>query len=358
MTKPTTTGLTITRADLIRALAATSKVVESRNTYPILANVHMQAQDNRLTVRATDLDIEISTSVPCQGALDPITAPARTLSEIAKKLPDGADISIEPTGETLIVKAGRSRFVVATLGADAFPDIAPAELPHRFTTDLGALLGRVSFAISNEATRYYLNGVYLHNPNGKLTAVATDGHRLGKITGAAAQDLPGVIIPTKMVGLVPLGDVEVELSDTKIRFSYGDTVVVSKLIEGTFPDYERVTPKNNDKTATFDRRQLLDTTERVSIVASDRGGKGVKIEVAADSATLSVRGENDAAQEDLPCEYGGDPFEVGYNARYLGDILRAYSSDKVTFAWRDSCSPALVTGEGDALVSVIMPMRV
>jgi len=277
--------LRVERAALLSALAAVTKVVEAKNTYPILANVHLSVADGRLTIRGTDLDIEYTTSVPAEGDLPTTTAPAKMLHDIVRKFPAGAEVTLELDG-VLVVKAGRSRFKLAVLDADSFPTLAQNEYTATFKIDLSALFAPVAFAISDEETRYYLNGIYLHNPGSELRAVATDGHRLARHSAATVGDLPGVIVPKKTVALIPAGEVTVSLSQTKIRVEHGDSVLVSKLIEGTFPDYERVTPKNNDKSLVVNRAAMLAAVDRVSTIASDRGGKAVKLDVT--DGTLSL----------------------------------------------------------------------
>lgn len=351
-------GLTVERAHLVAALTTVTKAVETRNTIPILANVWLSAAEGWLSLRATDLDIEITTRIPASGALAPTTVPAKTLLDIARKMPAGAEISVEPEGESLIVKAGRSRFKVATLSADSFPDLKSGAFTASFSADLAAMFAPVQFAISSEETRYYLNGVFIHSTGEETRAVATDGHRMARVTVPAIGEIPGVIIPKKTVGLLPTGEVHVELSDTKIRLRQGETTILSKLIEGTFPDYDRVTPKDNDKPLTVDRAAMLAAVDRVSVVASDRGGKTVKLDVASDTVTMTVTSEGESAVEEVPAEYGSEPMTIGFNAGYLAEILRTATGEKVTIALGGSNGPALIAGANKGWHAVLMPMRV
>ena len=188
--------------------------------------------------------------------------------------------------------------------------------------------------------------------------MATDGHRLARVTVPTVGEIPSVIIPRKTVGLLPTGQVQVELSDTKIRITAGETVLLSKLVEGTFPDYERVTPKNNDKALVVDRAALLAAVERVGVVADDRSGKSVRLDMASDSLTLTLRGADDEATEELAAEYGDEPMSVGVNTAYLAEMLRNVSGEKVTFQLADGGSPILVRGEDAGWLGVQMPMRV
>ncbi|HWJ89059.1 MAG TPA: DNA polymerase III subunit beta [Pelagibacterium sp.] len=351
-------ALRVEKAHLVAALTQATKAVETRNTVPILANVLLSADASKLTVRATDTDVEITTSVPADGALDTTTAPARTLLDIAKRMPNGAEISLALDGGILTVSHGRSRFKVATLPVEDFPTMTQPAYPVGLAIDLAALLAPVAFAMSTEETRFYLNGVYLHSVHGRLRAVATDGHRLAAVYGPDL-DLPeGIIIPRKTVGMIPSGEIEVDIGPGRIRFTAGDTVIVSKLVEGTFPDYERVIPKNNDRPVTLDRALMSAAVERVGVFASERGGKAVKLEVAPGGVTFTVNGEGGQASDELAADYTGEPFDIGYNASYLTEMLRSVEGGKVTFEISDSSSPARIVGANDNWCGVLMPMRV
>lgn len=358
---PSAFRVTIERAELLRALTATTRAVEARNTYPILANVLLVADpDGLLTVRATDLDVEITASVPADvGGAGSTTVPAKTLLDIVRKFPDGAEVTLDLADTVLVVKAGRSRFQLPTLSPDSYPDIQTGKFGEPFTTDLAALAGQVAFAISDDSGRFYLNGIYLHPVNGRLRAVATDGHRLARVDGdETTVSFAGIIIPKKTVGLLPTGQIQVEVSDTKLRLTSGSTVLVSKLIEGTFPDYDRVTPKDNDKLASVDRAALLAAVDRVSIVASERGGRAVKVSATPGLVTLSVaNSDGGSASEDLAAESSVE-MVIGYNAGYLADVLRVVGGASVKFAWSDAGAPSVITGDNDNWLAVLMPLRV
>lgn len=363
MAKPTPNGLHIVveRAELLRALTATTKAVESRNTYPILANVLLTAEPESLQVRGTDLDVEITTQCAAKCVPGITTVPAKTLLEIVRKFPDGAEVTMTLEGDKLIVKAGRSRFQLPVIGPDAFPTIKSGSFWPAFEVDLAALFAPVSFAISNEETRYYLNGIFVHDTGSGIRAVATDGHRLARHDGQPVPPgsiLSGVIIPKKTVALIPKGVVKVELSDNKMRITASDTVLLSKLIEGTFPDYDRVTPKNSDKLLTVDRAILAAALDRVGIVASERGSKAVKLVASDGRLEMSCRdGDGNTATEDVSFD-GEMDFEIGYNAGYLAEIVRVAGGSEVTFKWTDANSPSVITGVNDNWLSVLMPMRV
>jgi len=370
--------VTLERNHLLKSLGHVHRVVERRNTYPILANVLLKAQDGRLDLRATDLDIEVTESVPAMvGTAGTTTVPAHTLYEIVRKLADGAEVRLENEGsEQLLVSSGRSRFHLACLSPDSFPDLKSGSFTHSFeiaATTLRELIERTQFAISNEETRYYLNGIYLHTlevgGEPTLRAVATDGHRMARAEAAApagARGMPGIIIPKKTVSEVQKllegaeGDVAVEVSDTKIRFTLGGVVLLSKLIEGTFPDYERVTPKNNDKQMNVDKASFATAVDRVSTIASERGGKAVKLAMKEGQLELSVTNpDHGTASEELAVEFEPESFEIGFNARYLLDIIGQIRSENAVFLFNDAGSPTLVREDGEAkALYVLMPMRV
>jgi len=370
--------VTLERNHLLKSLSHVHRVVERRNTYPILANVLLKAADGRVDLRATDLDIEVTESVPAMVATaGTTTIPAHTLYEIVRKLSDGAEVRLETEGgEQMLLSSGRSRFHLACLSPDSFPDLKSGSFTHQFTipaASLRELIERTQFAISNEETRYYLNGIYIHTVEaGKetlLRAVATDGHRMARAETEApdgAKGMPGIIVPKKTVSEVQKllegaeGDVSVEVSDTKIRFTVNGVVLLSKLIEGTFPDYERVTPKNNDKEMNVDRAAFATAVDRVSTIASDRGGKAVKLSVKDGQLELSVTNpDHGTASEELAVEFEPESFEIGFNARYLLDIVGQIRSDNAVFLFNDAGSPTLVRESGDAkALYVLMPMRV
>ena len=372
-----TMKLTIERAALLRALNHVQSVVERRNTIPILANVLLTARDGMLSMNATDMDISISERTPAEIASPgSITAPAHTLYDIVRKLPDGAQVNLDATGESdrLILSSNRSRFTLQTLPTEDFPVLSEGDLPHSFDIDGGALrtlIDRTRFAISTEETRYYLNGIYLHGVlegEAKLRAVATDGHRLARIEmdlpeGAAG--IPGVIVPRKTVAELRKlieetdGGVNVSLSETKIRFEFDEAVLISKLIDGTFPDYERVIPTGNDKTLYVDTDAFSRAVDRVSTIATEKL-RAVKLAIDSGQLTLSASSQdNGAAVEELAVDYDRDAIEIGFNARYLLDIADQIESAQAEFQLADAASPTIVRdAEDPGALYVLMPMRV
>lgn len=354
--------LTISRAILASSFAGAFRVVERHNTIPILGNVLLTAQDGTLRLKATDLDMETTITVAAQVA-EPgaITAPAGILNDICRRLPDVEDVRLELQGETLVLAAGRSRFRLQTLPASDFPDIAPGEFPHRFEMtgrDLGRLIAKSKFAISTEETRYYLNGIFMHVVEGDdgpmLTAVATDRHRLARIRTLApegAQGMPGIIVPRKSVEeiarLAELADksaLALEVSDAKIRVSLesAGATFVSKLIDGTFPDYTRVIPAGGSRRVVVDTAQFALALTRVGAVPPPTRGGGVKLELDETRMTIAVNNPDiGQADEEIEIAMEGAPMIIGLNRSYAEMILGVLGVDRVAIALSDPGSPTL-----------------
>lgn len=369
--------VTVERSTLLKSLGHVHRVVERRNTIPILSNLLLSGTEAGLKLKATDLDIEVvetvAADVPEPGAT---TVPAHTLYDIVRKLPDGAQVSLETTGDTgLVLRSGRSRFQLQTLPESDFPDITAGEMAHSFRLPAGEfkrLIDKTQFAISTEETRYYLNGIYLHtiDVDGRpmLRAVATDGHRLARVDTAAPQGsvgMPGVIVPRKTVAEMQKlledkdASVTVSLSPTKIRIHVGSVVLTSKLIDGTFPDYGRVIPQGNDKTLLVDKADFAAAVDRVSTVSSERG-RAVKLSLTEGKLLLSVTNpDSGSATEELEVDYEAEALDIGFNSRYLLDIAAQIEGDVAELKLADPGSPTLVRdkGQADALY-VLMPMRV
>ncbi len=372
---------TIERATLLRALSHVQSVVERRNTIPILSNVLIDAQpQGTIRLMATDLDLQIDETIA--AAVDQAgatTVSAHTLFDIARKLPEGAQVELSAAEGRLTIVAGRARFQLATLPRDDFPVIAEGELPTQFelpAETLKAIIDKTRFAISTEETRYYLNGIFLHvaddgGPAGGqsvLKAAATDGHRLARVTVArpeGAEAMPDVIVPRKCVGELRKlldeidGSVGVSLSPSKIRFDLGQAILTSKLIDGTFPDYSRVIPTANDKLLKLDPKSFMEGVDRVSTIATEKT-RAVKMAVDRDKITLSVTSpENGAAAEEVPGDYAALPLEIGFNSRYLLDILHQIEGDSVEVHLADAAAPTLIReNDKSPALYVLMPMRV
>ena len=363
----------IERAALLTALGHVQNVVERRNTIPILSNVLMSADDGRLTLVATDLDIEVSeTTQASVGTSGQVTAPAHTLYEIARKLPDGAQVSFSiGVDGRLEVDAGRSHFTLPLLPPADFPAMTADGFTHSFAMPAAALarlIDKTKFAISTEETRYYLNGIYMHASGDKLRTVATDGHRLALAETdipAGAEGLPGVIVPRKTVAELRRlldsvsGDVAVSVSEAKIKFGLGDAVLTSKLIDGTFPDYDRVIPKNNDKELVLDNSVFAKAVDRVATISAEKS-RSVKMSLSEDSLKLAVNNpESGMAHEDLIVDYSAEPLEIGFNAKYLLDVSGQIGGDSLIMHLADPAAPALVKDPDDAgALFVLMPLRV
>jgi DNA polymerase-3 subunit beta len=370
--------LTIERAALLRALGHVQSAVERRNTIPILSNVLLSAERERLTFSATDLDMEIVDEAPAQvDQPGQITAPAHTLYEIVRKLPEGADVSLAFTGEDprLTVQAGRSRFNLPVLPAGDFPVMSSDGLSGSFGLDVGELIrliDKTRFAISAEETRYYLNGMYLHtvmeDGSAKLRAVATDGSRLALADMPApegAAGLPGIIVPRKTVGevrrlLEDAGEnVELQISPQKVKFGFTGASLTSKVIDGNFPDYGRVIPKDNTRSVSVDAKLFAQAIDRVATISAEKS-RSVRLAFESGKVVLTVRNmEAGQAVEELEVDYDGDAFELSFNARFLLDITDQISGETVELRFGGPNDPALVLDPADGLVQyILMPLRV
>lgn len=369
--------VTIDRSNLLKALSHVQRVVERRNTIQILSNVLLKAQDGTLLLKATDLDLEVTETTVAQVEQEgATTVSAHILYDITRKLPEGAEVMLA-VGEdgTLRLVSGRSQFQLQMLPESDFPDLTAGEFSHTFRMPCNALknlIDRTQFAISTEETRYYLNGIYFHtletDEGMMLRAVATDGHRLAQAQSEApdgADGMPGIIVPRKAVGEVqklleaPDSSVNVEISESKIRFTVDHVVLTSKLIDGTFPDYNRVIPSGNDKELVLQRGEFSSAVDRVSTIASDRG-RAVKLSLSEGQLVLSVNNpDSGSAEEELAVGYSADPLDIGFNSKYLLDIAGQLSGEETSFMLADPGSPTLIRDKGVAgALYVLMPMRV
>jgi DNA polymerase III subunit beta len=370
--------ITLERSNLLKSLNHVHRVVERRNTIPILSNVLLMADGASLDMKATDLDLEVTEATAAQvdrkGAT---TVPAHLLYDIVRKLPDGAEVMLkmEEGGNAVSVISGRASFRLQCLPQSDFPELTAGSFSHIFRLESAALkdlIDRTQFAISTEETRYYLNGIFLHTHDAggklKLRAVATDGHRLARAeidAPAGSEGMPGIIIPRKTVSeLQKLVDdpdiaVTVELSETKIRFTIGSVILTSKLIDGTFPDYQRVIPTGNDKKLVIDRQSFAAAVDRVSTISSERG-RAVKLSIADGLVTLAVNNpDSGSAVEELAADYNSDPMEIGFNAKYLLDVAAQLTGSEARFMLADAGSPTLIHDTADEhALYVLMPMRV
>lgn len=370
--------LTLERASLLKALSHVQSVVERRNTIPILSNVLLAADGETVTLSATDLDMEIvDQAESAVGVPGQITAPAQTLYEIVRKLPDGAQVELSFSGDDprLSIRAGRSRFNLPVLPAGDFPIMSSDGLAAQVTLEkdeLVRLIDKTRFAISTEETRYYLNGLYLHTVTDggelKLRAVATDGHRLALAempAPAGVTTIPGVIVPRKTIQEARRllddvsGPITFQVSPAKIRLEFARAALTSKVIDGSFPDYVRVIPKGNDKIVIVDNDLLARAVDRVATISAEKS-RSVKLSIEPGRMTLTVRNmEAGQGVEEVEIEYDGEPFDIGFNARYLLDVCGQITGDTAELRFADPSSPTLVLDPADPAVQyVLMPLRV
>jgi len=368
---------TIERGALLKSLGHVQSVVERRNTIPILSNVRLDAGEGCLSLNATDMDLDIidkgDAVVSQPGAT---TARAQTLYEIVRKLPEGSQVEFDSDGEgQLLLRSGRSRFTLTCLPTDDFPVMSGGEMGHTFSlhaSEIRSLIDRTRFAISTEETRYYLNGIYLHaaerNGSQVLRAVATDGHRLASVEGPlpnTADGMPGVILPRKTVGELrklideTVDEIVVELSETKIRFTFDSVILTSKLIDGTFPDYERVIPVGNDKEMVVNCKSFAEAVDRVSAISTEKS-RAIKLSLTSGTLVLSASSpESGTATEELEVSYQGEAVDIGFNSSYLLDITRQIEGDNARFTLADAASPTILSETDDnSALYVLMPMRV
>ncbi len=369
--------VSIERSNLLTLLNHAQNVVERRTTIPILGNVRMDAAEGRLGLVATDLELTIQESAPADvlraGA---VTLPAHTLFDVVRKLPEGTTVQIAKESERseATVTAGRTVFDLPTLPAADFPSMNTESFERSFkmkAKELARLIDKARFAMSTEEARYYLNGLHLHTVEqgaaSSLRAVATDGHRLAKVETAlpdGAAGMPPIIVPRKAVGEIRklidgADDVHVSLSASKIQLKVADAQLTSRLIDGTFPDYERVIPQSNDKRCTLDTQAFAKAVDRVSTIATEKT-RAIKLGLTSGRLTLTaISSEAGRGQDELDVAYADTPLEIGFNARYVLEMLAQISGDTLDLEIASPAAPTLVRDSGDAgVVYVLMPMRV
>lgn len=360
--------LTAEKQDLVALLGRVKSAVEKRNTIAALANVALTASGDTLKAKATDLDMEITSQ--CRATIQiegETTVSADMLAQAIGKMPNGSLVTLAMDKGTLVVYVGRSRYKLETLPIEEFPVMADDTYDGAFTVsgpDIAKLFGLTRFAMSTEETRYYLQGVYLHPQDGLVIGAATDGHKLAKVTVKCDADFSGVIVPKKtvnaIVGIADISDISVSVSATKIRFDMGDTVIVSKVIDGTFPDYTRVIPSALPNIVEANAAKIKAATDRVSIISADARTKAVKLDIAADAITFTTNGNGqNEAVDVVEVSYDGTPMTIGFNAAYLAAIMAQCSGDDFTMYLGSPSDPVKVTPRGDdSEVYVCMPMRV
>jgi DNA polymerase-3 subunit beta len=365
--------LTTTRDALLAPLQSVAGIVEKRHTLPILSNLLIEKHGDQLTLLATDIEIQIRTTTAGHigGEDASITVAARKLQDILRALPPTGDVMVTLDDKRLTVKAGRSRFALQTLPAADYPRMnLPDGDATRFTVSQKTFkrqLAQVAYAMAQQDIRYYLNGLLLIVAGNELRMVATDGHRLAFAASAldSEQSRNEVILPRKTVmelarQLADSDDpLEVILAGNQVVFRFGPIELVSKLIDGKFPDYERVIPQNHPKMLTFERAPLLATLSRVAILTNDKF-RGVRLVLGDGTLKIaSTNAEQEEAQEELEVDYHGEPLDIGFNVTYLLDVLNNVAEDRIEWRFNDGNSSALVTLPGnDSFKYVVMPMRI
>jgi len=370
----------IDRSALLMALQHVHSVVERRNTIPILSNVLIEAKEDGVYLTATDMDIAVIEKVDMEKSeiiqLGTITTSAQMLYDIVRKLPENIKVELlSEKNDRLGIKASSSSFALNCLPSEDFPSISEEDFKHSFdidAIDLIRLIDKTSFSMSSEETRYYLNGIYLHSIKegelNKLRTVSTDGHRLSRVDMSlpdGADGIPGVIIPRKTIMEIRklledhTGNISLSLSDTKIRLSFNNVILTSKLLDGTFPDYSRVIPEKNEKLITIPNQLISEAVDRVSTVSTDKT-RAIKINI--NKATLIISATNPdkgSASENIDIDYDGDEVEIGFNSKYVLDVARQIKGNDIIIKLSDAVSPTLVYDKDDKeVLFVLMPMRV
>lgn len=361
------------RDTLLRPLQVVSGIVERRHTLPILANILIRKDGERVSFLSTDIEVQITTHANVGSGSDvaATTVAARKLLDILRALPDGDDVALSLANKRMTVQSGKSRFALQTLAAEEFPTVAQAEqysatvtLPQK---TLKHLFNMVHFSMAQQDIRYYLNGLLLVVDGKNVIAVATDGHRLAFCQVEVDQEFPRqeVIIPRKTIielqRLLEESDepVQLDIAGNQVRLTFADIELVSKLVEGKFPDYTRVIPKGYKNDFTIDRDRLLRSLQRAAIMTSDKF-KGVRCVISPGSMKISsTNADQEEAVDELEIDYGGDSIDIGFNVSYLLDVLNNLKCDNVNIALGDANSSALITIPDNAdFKYVVMPMRI
>ena len=361
---------------IFKSLSHLQSIVEKKNALPILSNILIEAKDNNLVLSSTDMDISITEKINCNvleaGAT---TINAHTIYDIIRKLPDSSEIEIICNdGKLLTLRSGSSRFSLNCLPKEDFPIIESKNSGKTIkinSQEFLKLIDKTKFAISNEETRYFLNGLYLNvnnNNNTRITIVGTDGHRLAKfekIKQDLNEEIQGVIIPKKTINELSklLSDnteeIEVNINTNKIVFFINNLVLISKLIDGNFPDYKKVIPQDNNNVLHVNRQELSSAVDRVSTIANEKNPV-IKFKLLKNLININaVNSENSSASEDITGKYDGDEIEIGFNSKYILELINNLEDDEITIAYKDNSSPIIATEKSNPdLIYVLMPMRV
>ena len=369
--------ISVEKTNIFKSLSYVQSIVEKKNTIPVLSNVLIQAKENNLILSATDMDISITAQLNCNIIEEGFaTVPAHTLYDIIRKLPDGNEVEfISNDGKMFSIRSGKSKFSLGCLPKEDFPIIEVDKLKSEISIEsqeLLKLIEKTRFAISNEETRYFLNGIYFHNQdtdnNRNLSIVATDGHRLAKIDYESNNDLdeiPGVIIPKKTINELSKllsdynGTVKINLDPNKIIFFIDKSVLISKLIDGNFPDYTKVIPSNNLNVLKVNRELFCEAVDRVSTITNERS-RAIKFRLFNNLVNITAsNSENGSASEDIQAEYNGKEIEIGFNSKYILEMISQLEDEYVILKFNDENSPMIANESSNAnLIYVLMPMRV
>jgi len=362
----------VAKQALLKAIASVNGAVEKKNTIPVLQNIKIDAADDKVLLSATDMDILVTSAFQSDMKKGgSTTVPAQMFFDIVRKIPDGNIMISQESSTILQIKSGKSKYSLPCIDASEFPNLSEGELGEEVEVEadkFAKMIDKTRFAISNDETRYYLNGLYLQamqkEEGFELRTVATDGHRLALSFLVTELKAPfGVILPKKSVAEIRRiidgsKKIKLSVSRVKIKITTDQTTIVSKLIDGEFPDYDKVLPKNNTQIAVINKKIFFDCIDRVSTVATDKH-RSVKLTVENGKMNLQV-GTNDGsfAYEELDVNYSGDKIETGFNSRYLMDIVGQIDKDELLMRFKDSNSPAIIEAKDMTSVFVIMPVRI
>jgi len=373
--------LQLSKSNFVKSLSFVQNIVESKATIPILANVLLEAKQGRLNLSATDMDITIFDKIKINNieSEGSTSVPAQILYNVIKELPDDhpIDLSYDQNNKKLHLMSSKSKFVFSCLSTDEFPISSTETFKISFNLEadiLKEIIDKTYFASSNEETRYYLNGLYIHtaslNNKNYLRVVATDGHRLAQYQISSPPTITknnfGVIVPKKLIfELRKLIDevkenVKIDLSERKIRFSFNETIIVSKLIDGKFPDYEKVIPKNASNTFSINRKKFLESINRISTISSEKS-KAIKLNLNKNKITISANNlqEGGSGIEEINIKYNGPSLDIGFNSGYLKEIINQFTLEEITILFSDATAPTIIKDSSKAeSLYVLMPMRV
>ena len=368
----------VTKPVIFKALSHLQSIVNKKNTLPILANILIEAEQNTLTLSSTDMDISIKEKINCNVIeLGSTTLNAQIMFDIIKKLPDNSEVEfISNDGKILTIRSNVSKFSLSCLPKDEFPIIETESSKGKKLTVKAELIfnliNKTKFAISNEETRYFLNGLYFNvtmkDKISTLTFVGTDGHRLATSSNTDSNfsiEIPGVIIPKKTINELSKllsennSEIDIDIFSNKIIFYIDNLILISKLIDGNFPDYTRVIPNNNINHLNINRVHLLAAVDRVSTIANEKS-PSIKLKLLENLINLStINSENSTATEDIKTSYDGKEIEIGFNAKYIMDMLENLEGEEIRISFNDNSTPIIAQEKSDSdTIYVLMPMRV